>query len=175
MNSPHGQPPRPPDCSIGGEIAAIEVGKESSGHHQRHESAQKPVPSPTAAGSNDSAETERPFLWLRRGDQLFVGVLIAIAFILIGWHWLKLRQGVGELVEIDRLPASKYEYRIDINTATWVEWAQFDGIGETLARRIVEDRETNGRFGSIDDVLRVKGIGPKKLEEMRPFLTIKTE
>jgi competence protein ComEA len=61
---------------------------------------------------------------------------------------------------------------VDINRATWVEWAQFDGIGETLAKRIVADRQTRGLFESIDEVQRVKGIGPKKFAQMRPYLSI---
>jgi competence protein ComEA len=47
---------------------------------------------------------------------------------------------------------------------------QLPGIGETLAHRIVETRETGGPFPSPDDLRRVRGIGPKKLEEIRPYL-----
>jgi len=75
-------------------------------------------------------------------------------------------------VEIEHHPSRQYEFRLDVNEVTWVEWVQMDGIGETLGHRIVEDRETNGPFRSIDDIQRVKGIGPKTLEKMRPWLTI---
>ena len=78
-------------------------------------------------------------------------------------------------VEIDRLPARKYEYKIDINNATWVEWVQLNGIGEVLARRIIDEQATNGPFESIDDLRRVKGIGPKTLEKIRGFLVIHDE
>lgn len=66
-------------------------------------------------------------------------------------------------------------YQIDINQADWVAWAQLDRIGETLARRIVSDRLENGPFKSIDDVQRVRGIGVKTLERIRPHLTLKSE
>ena len=115
---------------------------------------------------------ERPFLWLRRSDQLFVGVLLIAALVLMTWHWLQLSGWGLQPVEISRLPKNHYAYRLDVNEATWVEWAQFDGIGETLAHRIVDDRKQHGPFRSIDDILRVRGIGPKKLEQMRPWLEI---
>ena len=73
-------------------------------------------------------------------------------------------------IEIDRLPERQYDFRIDINSASWVEWTQIEGIGEATANKIIADRESNGSFKSIDDLLRVKGIGPKTLEKMRPFL-----
>jgi competence protein ComEA len=98
--------------------------------------------------------------------------LLAAGLVLVTIHWLALSEWGRRPVEIDRLPAGEYQYVVDINRATWVEWAQFDGIGETLARRIVADRDRRGPFASIDDVKRVKGIGPKKFAQMRPYLTI---
>lgn len=125
--------------------------------------------SPSSVPQSESATT---FLWLRRSDQLFVGALLITAFALMGAHWLRLSGWGLRTVEIDRAPASEYAYRLDVNRATWVEWAQLDGIGQTLGERIVADREVNGPFTSVDDVLRVKGIGPKKLDQMRRWLVI---
>jgi competence protein ComEA len=113
---------------------------------------------------------EQPRFWLKRGDQLFVAVLVTLATGLMFAHWIRVSDWGRQPVEIDRLPRQAYLYRIDINRATWVEWAQFDGIGETLARRIVEDRDRNGAFTNIDDLLRVRGIGRVKLDAMRRHL-----
>jgi len=55
----------------------------------------------------------------------------------------------------------------DINRATEAEWDELPGIGPAKARAIVEDRERNGPFRGIDDLARVKGIGPKLLEQIR--------
>jgi len=55
----------------------------------------------------------------------------------------------------------------DINRATVEEWDELPGIGPAKARAIVDDRERNGPFRSIDDLARVKGIGPKLLERLR--------
>ena len=45
-------------------------------------------------------------------------------------------------------------------------------LGEALAKRIVADRDARGPFADIDDVQRVRGIGPAKFSSMRPHLTI---
>lgn len=79
-----------------------------------------------------------------------------------------------EPIEIDRLPEHALDFRVDVNKAGWVEWAQLPGLGEILAKRVVEDREQNGPFKKPDDLLRVRGIGPKKLEAMRPYLDVPT-
>lgn len=63
-------------------------------------------------------------------------------------------------------------FQVEMNEADWVAWSQLDGIGEKLAQRIVADREQQGPFQSIEDLLRVKGIGPKTLARLRPHLRL---
>lgn len=122
------------------------------------------------------APTREPSTWgLRRGDQFFVGLLLIAAVVLLAIYAVRL-SGWGEpLIEIDRLPARRYDYQLDVNRANWIEWTLLDGIGETLAKRIVADREEHGPFAKIEDVLRVHGIGPKIWEQIRPSLMIKSE
>lgn len=60
---------------------------------------------------------------------------------------------------------------INVNTASPKELESLPGIGEVLAQRIVEYRETHGPFRSPEDLLKVKGIGPKKLENIRDRIT----
>jgi competence protein ComEA len=116
----------------------------------------------------DSRRTS--YLGLSRGDATFSLIVGAVILVLTLVHWVRLTRRGEPAVEIDRLPARAYEFQIDINHATWVEWMQLPEIGEMLARRIVEDVEQRGPFSSIDDVTRVKGVGPKTLEQIRPFL-----
>ena len=59
---------------------------------------------------------------------------------------------------------------IDVDRATAAELERLPGIGPSLASRIVADREQNGRFGTPDALRRVKGIGPRTLERIRPYL-----
>ncbi|RCW51332.1 ComEA family DNA-binding protein [Paenibacillus prosopidis] len=53
--------------------------------------------------------------------------------------------------------------KLDINRATAAELDTLKGIGPSKAQAIIEDREKNGRFTTIDDLLRVNGIGEKLL------------
>jgi competence protein ComEA len=73
-------------------------------------------------------------------------------------------------IELDRQPQHELDFKIDLNSATWVEWSQLPGIGPVLAKRIVEDREQNGPFRDVDDLNRVRGIGAIKLDAIRPFI-----
>jgi competence protein ComEA len=121
------------------------------------------------------SETVESHFWLTRSDQLIFGLLSFVALALMGVYWVRLSNWGTRTVEIERLPARQEEFRIDANSATWVEWGQINGIGDGLARRIVADREENGPFQSVDDLRRVKGIGPKTLEHLRPWVRINEE
>lgn len=62
---------------------------------------------------------------------------------------------------------------LDINTATQEQFDQaLVGIGKVKAEAIIHDREKNGPFKSIDDLVRVKGIGPATLEKNRAKITV---
>lgn len=100
---------------------------------------------------------------------LFLGVVCLVLSI---WHWGQLSGWGTTEVEIERLPQRVYDYRIDMNEATWVEWMQLPGVGQTLAHRIIEHREAHGPFQSVDDLDDIRGIGPKTLEKLRPWLIV---
>jgi competence protein ComEA len=65
------------------------------------------------------------------------------------------------------------QFPINLNTATAEQLEAIPGIGPTLAQRIVEYRQTHGKFQSVDDLLEVQGIGQKRLENMRPYVIVK--
>ena len=141
----------------------------------KESTAQAPEDSRLSEPSSVASQVDEPSpFWLRRGDQLFVGVVVASIIALSVVNWIHLSGWGTQPVEIDRASSRQYEYKIDINSASWVEWAQLNRIGRTLARRIVEDREQNGPFANIDDLQRVKGIGPKTVEAIRPWLKVET-
>ncbi len=61
--------------------------------------------------------------------------------------------------------------KVNINSATEYELDQLPGIGATYARRIVEYRQTHGRFRRIDEIKNVRGIGDKRFEDIRNQIT----
>lgn len=62
--------------------------------------------------------------------------------------------------------------RIDINTASAAELDELPGIGDVLARRIIEHRELNGPFTSVDQLAEIDGISPRLVDRLRPFVTV---
>ena len=66
-------------------------------------------------------------------------------------------------------------FPLDINTATVEELMQIDGIGNVTAESIVEYRGKNGYFYSLEDLLKVEGIGEKRLAYMSEFIYIDPE
>ena len=111
-----------------------------------------------------------PRLVLRRADQAVAAAVLAVALALIAGQWWWQGRLRGRLIEIDRAEPIAIDFKIDINEADWPELALMPGIGEQLARRIIEERQTGGPFRDLDDLRRVRGIGPKTLEGMRPYL-----
>jgi len=61
---------------------------------------------------------------------------------------------------------------ININTAGSSDLQHVPGIGPSTAQKILDTRKSYGAFKSVDDLLSIKGIGPKKLEKMRKYLTV---
>lgn len=62
--------------------------------------------------------------------------------------------------------------RVNLNAATAAELVTLNGIGEATAAKIIADREANGPFATVDDLMRVPGIGEKKLAALRDSLCV---
>ncbi len=62
--------------------------------------------------------------------------------------------------------------KVNINTASQSELETLSGIGPSLAQRIIEYREENGDFKSIEELKNVKGIGDAKYENIKDNVTV---
>lgn len=62
--------------------------------------------------------------------------------------------------------------KININTASAAELDELPGVGEAIAKKIVEYREYNGNFSSIEEIKNVSGIGDSKFEKMKDYICV---
>ena len=77
----------------------------------------------------------------------------------------------GERIHVYK--AGEIPQKININTAELWLLEALPGVGETLARRIIDYRASNGPFQEIDEVMRVEGMGPKVFELIKDKITVR--
>lgn len=111
-----------------------------------------------------------PHWLLRRSEQAIVATLVAAGMVALLGYWIYRGGAAGRTVEIERARPQSAGFQVDINRAPWVEFATLPGVGRKLAGRIVQSREQQGPFADVDDLRRVRGIGPHTLETIRPYL-----
>ncbi len=70
--------------------------------------------------------------------------------------------------ESEASPEEPAVKKVDINSATLEELAALSGINETVAQAIIDSRP----YEKIDDLLNIKGIGPKTLEKIQELITV---
>ena len=61
---------------------------------------------------------------------------------------------------------------VDLNRAAAEQLTAVPGIGKALAQRIVDFREQHGPFKKVEDLMKVRGIGEKSFEKIRPHVTV---
>jgi competence protein ComEA len=113
-------------------------------------------------------QSRRPLL--TPSDQnVLLAMTTSLLLLMCGYWWYQ-GGNRGDLIEIDRAPPLEASYSVDINRADWPELIQLPGLGETLAKRVLVEREQNGPYRDLDELVRVNGIGQRTLEKLRPFL-----
>jgi competence protein ComEA len=107
---------------------------------------------------------------LRRPDQAAAAGVLALGVAIV-MGWLAMQGDMGRrLVEADRPVLKTAQFQADINTAEGPELLQLPGVGEQMVQRVMKSRREKGCFETIEDLRRVRGIGPKTLEKLRPYL-----
>lgn len=122
---------------------------------------------------SESDTTHR--LTLRRGDQFVAAAITACALFALAFHWVARGGLQGKIIEVDRVRPGTIEFTVDINEAQWPELTVIPAVGETLAKRITDYRAEHGPFREWNELENVRGIGPRTLERMRPYLRPLTE
>ncbi len=98
-----------------------------------------------------------------------MAAVLAGLLALLGVMWWR-HGGNGGLIDIDRAPPLVARFQVDVNRADWPELIQLPGVGQILAERVIAERARHGEFRSVDDLSRVRGVGPRTLERIRPYI-----
>lgn len=98
---------------------------------------------------------------------LFVGTLILCGAALKFFNVKA--NSCSESASVQSRPASIDAF--DINTVSQQDLETIPGIGPHIARRIIEYRSQNGEFKTLEDLKKVKGIGDKKLQTIKNYIT----
>ena len=110
--------------------------------------------------------------WPRR-VQGATAVLLFLAALLLLLHTVIVQPGGSRPTELQR--GNGLKYRLDLNKARRADLVQLPNIGPALAERIEAYRSDNGGFASVEELTKVKGIGPAILQRLRPFVYVKAD
>lgn len=153
------------------------MAEESVGLSQRS-SASLTAQSQGSAGSGTNSVSHSAGGWailpFRFRDQVFFAFICLTALISMVAYCARTSHWGAEDIELQRQARQAYDYKIELNSATWVEWSQLPGIGPVLGQRIVAERERRGPFRDLSELKRVRGIGDGKLEAIRPYVRVDT-
>lgn len=106
----------------------------------------------------------RRVLGLTWRDRITLFVLSVVFVLCVAGGWLARRYRETTLP-----PRQNTVTKVDINSAGRLELTLLPGIGEKTAQLIVEDRERNGPFATVEDLSRVHGIGPSTVKRIMPY------
>jgi competence protein ComEA len=134
-------------------------------------SAATPTPADWPADSFAPAPSQAPDppVWPPAAQWCTAGMMV-VFLALLAWRGYGMSRYSTRplMIENDAEPHDG----IDLNKADVVDLRLIPGIGEKMARRIIDHRKKHGPFRSLDDLRKVSGIGTATLERIRPYLRI---
>lgn len=115
---------------------------------------------------------------------LIKGAMLAATIAVVLWIGWPVPQEATNPVQPAAMPApalqpvaaaspEKAASKLDINRASADELQVLPGVGPVLAQRMVEWRKAHGRYRAVEDLQGVKGIGKKRMEQLRPLVMVK--
>jgi competence protein ComEA len=113
-----------------------------------------------------------PTLLLTEAGQRLVAAAVLVGVTWLLWQHVSHTNRETALVACRPTLRQPVQFVIDINRASWPEFAQLPGVGETLARRIVAHRRQWGEFTSVEQLRVIPGIGEKTLARMRAVVVV---
>lgn len=99
---------------------------------------------------------------------LLISCLLLIGMTVQAFRWFSLSAYPVQYV-------SSFRAAIDPNTASADELQRLPGVGPVIAQRIIAFRSKTGPFEDADELTAVKGIGPKKLAKMKPYIALRRD
>ncbi len=128
-----------------------------------------PAPATWSAPAPVLPTPPEPPTWPPHAQWTTAGLLV-VFLALLAWRGIGLSRWTTRPLQIEdgALPRDA----IDLNDADVVDLRMLPGVGEKMAQRIIQHRQTNGPFRSVDELRRISGIGPAVLERIRPYLRV---
>lgn len=107
-------------------------------------------------------------------NRILIGVALLLAAAIIGYQAFFVPEITRPVVvSVYSEPASSHsDWPVSLNSATLEELDTLPGIGPVTAQAILDYREANGPFTSLDELTNVYGIGEKTMEKIRPYLVL---
>ena len=118
-----------------------------------------------------------------KDEKILISLGLFMAALLIGYNAFftpqmpSLVKNSGDIItdkhKKDDTPKHSKSGLININTASEEELIEnLNGVGPAMAKKIIEYRENNGGFSSIEELMNIKGIGEKKFEKLKGSVTV---
>jgi competence ComEA-like helix-hairpin-helix protein len=122
----------------------------------------------SAGGEQQSFEPTGDGVLIDRPDILraVAFVLVLINLVTIVGYWRLYKRPKADI------PPGPQLFKTDVNSAPASELSLLPGVGYELANRIVESRQTDGPYQAIEDLRRVRGIGPKTIRQIEPMVVL---
>lgn len=113
----------------------------------------------------------------KRHFHILLGVALILCAIVVAYPFFFVREpgSVVVLTDTTSQRGIRQTLLVNLNTASEDELQKLPGIGPVMAGRILEYREANGGFTSVEELLEISGIGEKTFAKLETYVTVDEE